>query len=112
MFACQFWSESFCNVSDLQTLQNSSIRICHRIRYDKKDNKMISTENIHKIANIKYIGERCETLKKKYISNAISTNNPIIIELIKEYKNYAGGRIISHKTPLCNAELHYANDKS
>ena len=110
---CSFTFNCMSNKSKkiLQTLQNSSIRICHRIRYDKKDNKTISTEKIHKIANIEYIDARCETLKKNYIQNAISTNNPIINELINEYKNYAGGRIISHKTPLCNADLHYANDK-
>ena len=88
-----------------QTIQNNSIRISHKIQFNKDTQKNTSTIEIHKIANIEMIQNRCESLKKEYIETMINTNNPIICESIRSYKAYAGGRILTHKTPLCNTNI-------
>jgi len=90
----------------LQKLQNNSIRICYKIKFNELTQKMVSTQEIHKIANIEMIEKRCETLKKEYIENAVATSNPIICGLINEYRNYSGGRTITHTTPLCSINVY------
>ena len=88
-----------------QTIQNNSIRISHKIQFNKETKKNIPTFEIHKIANVEMIQTRCESLKREYIETMINTNNPVICESIRSYKAYAGGRILTHKTPLCSMNI-------
>ena len=88
-----------------QTIQNNSIRISHKIQFNKTTNKKVSTTEIHQIANIEMLENRCESLKKEYVETMINTNNPVICESIRSYKAYAGGRVLTHKTPLCNMNI-------
>ena len=41
-------------------------------------------------------------LTRRYVQKAIINNNPVILELIDEYKNYEGGRLLTKKTFLCD----------
>ena len=54
---------------------------------------------------------RFETLSTRYVQKAI-VKNPIITELIEEFKNFSsGGRVLPIKTLLCNMiENNLIND--
>jgi hypothetical protein len=94
------------NRNSLQTIQNNAIRICYKFNYDKISKNQLSTTEIHKIANIETIEERCNTLKKDYLENAINSSNPIICKIIKEFKSFDNGKTLKHPTPLSNTSIH------
>jgi hypothetical protein len=92
--------------NSLQSIQNNAIRICYKLNFNKTTKNQLSTIEIHKIANIETIENRCETLKKDYIENAILSENPIICEIIREFKAFDNGKILTHPTPLCKTAIY------
>ncbi len=60
---------------------------------------------MHKLAKIEKIKDRFFNLTKNYIIKAINLYNPLILECIKDFKNYANGRILKHQTIICPFKL-------
>jgi hypothetical protein len=80
----------------LQRVQNRAIKsIYHLPLYTNLDRfqNSISLSNIN---------DRMNYLNKKYLLNSISNNNPLIMQLISEYKRGFQSRVIVFKTPLCS----------
>ena len=87
------------NKNKLQVIQNNALRtILKKSKLTKTRVTMLHTE-----ANIETLDERFLKLRRRYIQKAIISNNPVIVELIDEFKNFKGVRILTKKTLLCFA---------
>ena len=89
------------NMKDvLNAVQYNALRII----YDK--DRRFGNKNLLKLANIETIKSRMNNLKLTYINSAIKNKNPIISELVDEYKNFyhygMNRHTLNTKTPLCN----------
>ena len=89
------------SVHELQIIQNKCLRIINNVKLSDR----ISISKLHKLANLETIEIRFEELGNRYLNNAISQSNPLIGELILEYKRFKGGRNLKHKTLLCDKKL-------
>ena len=70
------------DLNKLQVIQNKCLRIiCNR-------NYSTSIEELHEIAGVSLVQDRLSKMTKKYISNNIITNNPLIICLAREYSEF------------------------
>ena len=47
---------------------------------------------------------RFNKLRTRYIAKTISQDNPLTLDLIKDYKNLKGGRNLKYRTLLCDQE--------
>jgi len=77
----------------IQATQNTALRSIYKLNY------RTSTEEVTRISNIVTIKTRADTLNKNYIQNCIINRNPLILDLINEYKS--GGKNFKNKTFLC-----------
>ena len=89
------------NMKDvLNAVQYNALRII----YDK--DRRFGNKNLLKLANIETIKSRMNNLKLTYINSAIKNKNPIISEVVDEYKNFyhygMNRHTLNTKTPLCN----------
>jgi len=57
--------------------------------------------DLHTEAKLETLDERFLKLRRRYVQKAIINNDPVILELIEEYKNFKGGRVLTKKTLLC-----------
>jgi hypothetical protein len=73
-------------MSSLQIIQNNALRII----FKKPKDTPIKT--LHSLGNIQMVSNRLEQLAKNYLSNAIINNNPLIVDSLKEYNRFSGGR--------------------
>jgi hypothetical protein len=87
-------------LNQLQIIQNNALRSILHCHFNKITKKHTSIDELHRLANIPMVKERLTTLSTSYLNNAISSENPIILRSIEEYKRYAGGRVISIPTLL------------
>ena len=75
-----------------------------RIIYGK--DRQFGNKNLLKLANIETLKDRMKNLKTEYTIKAIEKKNPIITDLVNEYKefsHYGMSRFELHtRTPLCN----------
>ena len=53
-------------------------------------------------ANLETLETRFLKLRRRYVQKAIINNNPVILELVEEFKNYKEGRVPTRKTLLCD----------
>ena len=88
----------------LQVIQNKFIRYIFKLPFDCSNE---SIERYETCLNMKRLEERTTYLSHKYIVNAIISNNPIIIALIKEYINGFSAREVKYLTPLCVSRKTY-----
>jgi hypothetical protein len=86
------------NKNQLQIIQNNAIRFI----FNKKMLDKISIADLHKMASLDQLNQRCEKLMTDYIKKAKETNNPLINEIIEDFIRYKGGREDKHKTILCD----------
>ena len=49
--------------------------------------------------------ERLSNLKENYLKKAIKNKNPLITQLIEEYKCFRGGHVISVPTVFCGSKV-------
>ena len=87
------------NLNTLQVIQNNALRTILK----KPLLTRTSIIDLHKSAKIEMLKVRFETLSTRYVQKAMVNKNPIITELIEEFKNFSsGGRVLPVKTLLCN----------
>ncbi len=69
----------------LQVIQNNALRAI------LKKPKIIKPKiiDLHTEAKLETLDERFLKLRRRYVQKAIVNNNPVILELIEEYKNFA-----------------------
>ncbi len=94
-------------INKLQTVQNKAQKQIYKKESDK------TLEQLHQLAKLDSIKTRFFKLTKNYIIKAVKSNNPIILDLIRDYKCYANGRILKHQTLLCpfKADIEIALEK-
>ena len=80
----------------LEAVQNIAIRSIFRLPYDNP------SEDGLRRANRISIHDRLLMLGHNYIEKCIVNSNPVITEMIDEYKRYSGSRILNNCTPLCS----------
>ena len=80
----------------LNVIQNTALRSI----YSKK--REFGNEPLLTLANEQTLLNRFKELKKRYIKKTMEFDNPIICPLIEEYKNFANGRNLAIRTPLCD----------
>ncbi len=93
---------SVTNQNFLQTIQNK----CVRIIYKEMSESMRAME-IQEVINLELIKDRALTLKNNYLTQNLSTSNPVITSLVKEYKkfdNMTSWR--SHRTLLDDVNIN------
>ena len=82
--------------NELQIIQNNTMRnILNKSKLDK-----VPLTELHRLTELEPIEVRCDNLIKEYLKHATETNNPLITELITDYKRFHGGRNIKHTTVL------------
>ena len=82
----------------LQIIQNNCLRAIFNVRKIDK----VSITRLHSMADLDTLKERFHNLGTRYLKSAIEEKNPLIEELIVEYKRFKGGRNLKIKTLLCN----------
>ena len=85
-------------MSRLEAVQNIAIRSIFRLPYDNP------SEDGLRRANRISIYDRLLLLGHNYIEKCIVNSNPVITEMIGEYKRYSGSRILNNCTPLCSSD--------
>ena len=69
--------------------------------------------DLHAKASIVMIKERFDTLRTRYVEKAIKNENPMILQLVEEYKNFKGGRELEYKKLLCGVKTEFdSSDES
>ena len=77
----------------MEILQNHALRIILK----KRQIDHVSVESLREDAKVQSIERRLQTLLMRYFSKSIDNNNPLIMELIKDYWNFRKRNIILHK---------------
>ena len=78
----------------IQVIQNSAIKCNFKLNY------LSSTEEVTKNSGLPTILERTKLLNERYLTNCIKFENPLIIELINQYKD--GSKNFANQTFLCS----------
>ena len=66
----------------------------------------MSTIELHKLANENPIDSRMNELSLKYFNDAIRNKNPLVLDIMHEFKAFTGGRTLSYSTPLDVLSIH------
>jgi hypothetical protein len=82
-------------INKLQATQNKALRLI----YNREES--VSLDQLHLMARLENIKIRFYNLTKNYLIKALNSNNPIISDLVKEFRRYSNGRILDHQTLLC-----------
>jgi len=86
------------NKNKLQVIQNNALRII----LNKPKLTKTRIVDLHLESKLETLEERFLKLRRRYVQKAIINSNPVIVELIDEYKNFKGGRLLTKKTLLCD----------
>ena len=89
----------------LQVVQNNALRVALKMGFNRNSKKNTRITTLHDSANIITVEERCNNLREKYILNSVADCNPLICDLINEYKAFVGGRILTTATLFDNIEV-------
>ena len=77
------------------------------IIYNK--DKSFGNSNLLNLAKIETIGERMNKLKNSFVNDALTSQNPLIEELVKDYKNFKcygkNNFNLKKKTPMCSIKI-------
>ncbi len=87
------------NLKKLQSVQNCAIKIIYKLNYRE------STQANHQVSGIKMFKDRAMELNGNYVSESMKNQNPLVEDLVKEYKNFSKSRKLKFKTILCNQNL-------
>ena len=98
-------------IAKLQIIQYTALRAALRVSFNKKTNKIRSNRSIHSEAKIPMVIDRLKTLAKRYITNALAHNNPIIVDCTAEFIELANLNGIYTPT-LFNAVLSPASEST
>ena len=70
---------------------------------------------LYEISKEQTLDTRLKNLQDRFICKALLSNNPIITKLRSEYMDFIGGRSLTYKTVLWNANMNdsiYSADDS
>jgi len=88
-----FHSIAVTNFHKLEVIQNNAIRSIFKLPY------LTNQETLLSISHIEGLKERFHNLNHKYLTNCIKTKNPLIMDLMDEFKQFHP-RPSSNNTPL------------
>ena len=66
----------------------------------------ISIKKLHELTGLELLEDRFTELGGRYLKNAIENENPLICELIEEFKRFSGGRNLKCKSLLCDKNIY------
>lgn len=85
-------------MNTLQIVQNNALRTILK-RPQITRTRIL---DLHKTAKVEMLKIRFDNLNTKYVQKATISKNPIITELIEEFKTFSsGGRYLTTQTLLC-----------
>ena len=87
-------------VETLQKIQNEALRRILKVP------KATRIEELHSRTGIEPISDRLRSLGLTYLKESIARENPILTDLIVEYRSFIGARAPVKKYILC----HYKNE--
>ena len=85
--------------ASLQSIQNTALRIIF------KKNRQFGNTALHQLSNIKKLDDRLAMLKNKFLDKAECTNNPIIVQLIKDFQRFNNSHELKPRTILCGTNI-------
>ena len=86
--------------NSLQLIQNKCMRLILKVTLLDG----IPNDRLHKMTKLEPLDKRFDELASRYVSNAIKTENPLIKQLITEFKSFNGGRNLKIKTLLSDKD--------
>ena len=86
------------NLSNLQVIQNNTIRSIFHLSYDTP--RSILNERRAALP-LDEIPARLDHLNESFVKKSLNHHNPIITKLVKEYKRGFNSRFCERPTPLC-----------
>ncbi|RNA25014.1 hypothetical protein BpHYR1_028987 [Brachionus plicatilis] len=103
LFNSEFHSFSENNIKKLQAIQNTAVRSILKLKYDTPSN-MVHHEAFNKL-KLLTVSNRLFELSERYVGTELSHSIPLVVRLVKEYKEGFESRYIEYPTPLCNCYL-------
>ncbi|RNA23382.1 hypothetical protein BpHYR1_028086, partial [Brachionus plicatilis] len=91
------------NIKKLQAIQNTAVRSILKLKYDIPSN-IVHHEAFNKL-KLLTVSNRLYELSERYVGTGLSHSIPLVVRLVKEYKEGFESRYIEYPTPLCNCYL-------
>ncbi|RMZ93580.1 RNA-directed DNA polymerase from mobile element jockey-like, partial [Brachionus plicatilis] len=91
------------NIKKLQAIQNTAARSILNLKYDTPSN-IVHHEAFIKL-KLLTVSNRLFELSERYVGTGLSHSIPLVVRLVKEYKEDFESRYIEYPTPLCNCYL-------
>ncbi|RNA27073.1 hypothetical protein BpHYR1_012386 [Brachionus plicatilis] len=91
------------NIKKLQAIQNTAVRSFFKLKYDTLSN-IVHHEAYNKL-KLLTVSNRLFELSERYVGTGLSHSIPLVVRLVKEYKEGFESRYIEYPTPLCNCYL-------
>ncbi|RNA18038.1 hypothetical protein BpHYR1_007997 [Brachionus plicatilis] len=91
------------NIKKLQAIQNTAVRYILKLKYDTPSN-IVHHEAFNKL-KLLTVSNRLFELSERYVGTGLSHSIPLVVRLVKEYKEGFESRYIEYPTPLCNYYL-------
>ncbi|RNA15933.1 hypothetical protein BpHYR1_007674 [Brachionus plicatilis] len=87
------------NIKKLQAIQNTAVRSILKLKYDTPSN-IVHHEAFNKLKFLT-VSNRLFELSERYVGTGLSHSIPLVVRLVKEYKEGFESRYIEYPTPLC-----------
>ncbi|RNA19118.1 hypothetical protein BpHYR1_006377 [Brachionus plicatilis] len=91
------------NIKKQQAIQNTAVRSILKLKYDSPSN-IVHQEAFNKL-KLLTVSSRLFELSDRYVGTELSHSIPLVVRLVKEYKEGFESRYIEYPTPLCNCYL-------
>ncbi|RMZ95053.1 hypothetical protein BpHYR1_008878, partial [Brachionus plicatilis] len=88
------------NIKKLQAIQNTAVRSILKLKYDTLSN-IVHHEAFNKL-KLLTVSNWLFELSERYVGTGLSHSIPLVVRLVKEYKEGFESRYIEYPTPLYN----------
>ncbi|RNA18852.1 hypothetical protein BpHYR1_005265, partial [Brachionus plicatilis] len=97
------------NIKKLQAIQNAAVRSILKLKYDTPSN-IVHHEAFNKL-KLLTVSNRLFLLSERYVGTGLSHSIPLVVRLVKEYKEGFESRYIEYPTPLSfSSDIPYAKE--
>ncbi|RNA38584.1 hypothetical protein BpHYR1_048428 [Brachionus plicatilis] len=90
-------------IKKLQAIQNTTVRSIIKLKYDTPSH-IVHHKAFNKL-KLLTVSNRLFELSERYVGTGLSHSIPLVLRLVKEYKEGFESRYIEYPTPLCNCYL-------
>ncbi|RNA39195.1 EF-hand domain-containing family member B, partial [Brachionus plicatilis] len=96
------------NIKKLEAIQNIEVRSILKLKYDTPYN-IVHHESFNKL-KLLTVSNRIFELSERYVGTGLSHSIPLVVRLVKEYKEGFESRYIEYLTPLCETSENEIKD--